>query len=81
MSRSISSHYNRGKVKRRAQSIVQKVKISKTSVMSLLILHHNLFLKQLLKAANEETRHQRSKITKGEHVKAVAARILRKHSR
>ncbi|CAG5127491.1 unnamed protein product [Candidula unifasciata] len=77
----VFSHYNRSKVKKRSFDTMQHVKITKGAVMSLLLVHYNFFLRSLLKEANIEARNCRSKLTKGEHIRAVAKKVLQKYRR
>ncbi|XP_059140230.1 uncharacterized protein LOC131928269 [Physella acuta] len=74
-------HFNRAKLKKRSLRTLNNTKITKGPVPSLLLVHYNLFLHDLLKEANREARNARAKSTKAEHVKAVAKRILKKYRR
>ncbi|BFZ16742.1 hypothetical protein BsWGS_19781 [Bradybaena similaris] len=75
----VFSHYNRSKVKKRSFGAMRNVKITKNTALSLMLVHYNFFLRTLLKEANIEARNCRSKMTRGEHIKAVAKKVILKY--
>ncbi|KAH9523723.1 hypothetical protein Btru_040730 [Bulinus truncatus] len=75
----ILKNFNRAKVKKGSYFTLQGTKITKGTVISLLLLNYNIFIQSLLKEANREARNKKSKLTRAEHVNAVAKRIVKKY--